>query len=224
MEAAKATTAGTSHQGMGGSERAASIPWLINKIFGKWDAVLAEPEPAHGSAYLRGLWHYARGSAFVGRGDFAKAEEELKALKAASVDPSVKAMLTVANPAPTILELSTRGLEGEILSAQGRHDEAVKAFEAAVRLQDTLKYVEPPDWGQSMRLYLGAALLKAGRAKQAELVYRADLREFRNNGWALFGLAQSLRAQGKSAAGKKVDEEFQRAWKNADVTLKASVF
>lgn len=224
MEAAKATNVGTSHQGMGGTERAASIPMLINKIFGKWDAVLAEPKPAHGSAYLLGLWHYTRGSAFVAQGNFEKAEEELKELKAASADPSVKEMLALANPAPTILELSTRGLEGEILSARGQHDEAVKAFEAAVSLQDTLRYVEPPDWGQSMRLYLGAALLKAGRAKQAELVYREDLRDFRNNGWALFGLAQSLRAQGKSAAAQKVEQDFQRAWKIADVTLKASVF
>jgi len=136
----------------------------------------------------------------------------------------VKDLLAAANPAPTILELSTRGLEGEILSAQGRHDEAVRAFEAAVRLQDTLKYVEPPDWGQSMRLYLGAALLKAGRAKQAELFYREDLRDFRTNGWTLIGLAQSLRAQGKSAAARKVEKEFERAWKNADVMLKASVF
>ena len=75
-----------------------------------------------------------------------------------------------------------------------------------------------------MRLYLGAALLKAGRAKQAELVYREDLRDFRNNGWTLFGLAQSLRAQGKSAAARRVEKEFERAWKNADVMLKASVF
>ena len=224
MEAAKATAAGPTHQGMGAVERSASMPWLINKIFGKWDAVLAEPEPAHGSAYLRGLWHYTRGSAFVAQAKFDKAAEELQALQVASQDPSVKDLLAAANPAPTILELSTRGLEGEILSAQGRHDEAVKAFEAAVRLQDTLKYVEPPDWGQSMRLYLGAALLKAGRAKQAELVYREDLRDFRNNGWTLFGLAQSLRAQGKSAAARRVEKDFERAWKNADVTLKASVF
>src|SRR5262245_55442342 len=68
MEAAKAAAAGTSHQGQGGSERAASMAWLINKIFGKWDLVLAAPEPEHGSAYLRGLWHYARGSAFVAQG------------------------------------------------------------------------------------------------------------------------------------------------------------
>ena len=224
MEAAKAAAAGTSHQGMGAGERAASMPWLINKVFGKWDLVLAEPEPAHASAYLRGLWHYARGSAFIAQGNFAKADEELKQLKAASIDPSVKEMLAAANPAPTVLELSTRGLEGELRSAQGQHAEAVKAFEAAVKLQESLKYIEPPDWGQSMRLYLGAALLKAGRAREAAVVYREDLREFRNNGWALFGLAQSLRAQRKSGEAKKVERQFQSVWKIADVTLKASVF
>jgi hypothetical protein len=61
-------------------------------------------------------------------------------------------------------------------------------------------------------------------ARQAELVYREDLKEFRNNGWSLFGLAQSLRAQGKSSAARKAEQDFERAWKNADVTLKASVF
>jgi tetratricopeptide (TPR) repeat protein len=224
MEAAKAAAAAETHQAMGAVERTIAMPWVINKIFGKWEAVLAEPVPAHGSAYLHGLWHYTRGSAFVAQGNFEKAEEELKELRAASADATVKEMLAAANPAATILELSTRSLEGELLSARGRHNEAVKAFEAAVMLQDTLKYVEPPDWGQSMRLYLGAALLKAGRAREAELVYRQDLRDFRNDGWTLFGLAQSLRAQGKSAEAWKVEERFERAWKNADVTLKASVF
>jgi len=224
MEAAKAAAAGQSHQGMGGSERTASMPWLIHKVFGNWDAILSEPAPDHGSAYLRGLWHYARGSAFVGRGELEKAEEELKELKAASVDPTVKDLLTVANPAPTILELSTHALEGEILSARRRHADAVQAFQTAVRLQETLRYVEPPDWGQSMRLYLGAALLKAGRPRQAEIVYRQDLQEFRNNGWALFGLRQSLEAQKRFAEARKVQKSFERAWKGADVTLKASVF
>ena len=224
MEAAKAVAMGQAHQGMGMTERGVSMPWLINKIFGKWDAVLAEPAPAHGSAYLRGLWHYARGSAFVAKGDYAKAEDELKELKAAAGEPSLKEMLAAVNAAPTILELSALALDGELLSGQGRHAEAVNAFAAAVKLQDTLKYTEPPDWGQSMRLYLGAALLKAGRPREAEVVYREDLRDFRNDGWALFGLGQSLRAQHKPAAAAKVEQGFQRAWKNADVTLHASVF
>ena len=34
----------------------------------------------------------------------------------------------------------------------------------------------------------------------------------------------SVYAQGKSAAAHKVEQDFQRAWKNADVTLKGSVF
>ena len=223
MEAAKAAAAGSTHQGMGGAERAASMPALINKVFGKWAAVLAEPEP-HGSPYLRGLWHYVRGSAFAGRGQLDEAEQELKELTKLSVDPAVKDLLTVANPAPTVLQLSVHGLSGEILTARGRHDDAVKEFSEAVRLQETLKYVEPPDWGQSMRLYLGAALLKAGRAREAEAVYREDLREFKNNGWAIFGLVQSLEAQKKIAQARKAREEFKRAWKNADVTLTASVF
>src|SRR4030095_12126914 len=89
---------GHTHMGSGALERGTSMPWLINKIFGKWDAVLAEPTPAHGSPYLLGLWHYARGSAFVAKRDFANAEAELKALRAAAVDPAVKDMLAAANP------------------------------------------------------------------------------------------------------------------------------
>ena len=66
-------------------------------------------------------------------------------------------------------------------------------------MQDALNFNEPPDWPQSMRLYLGAALLEAGRAKDAEGVYREELRDLRDNGWALFGLWQSVRAQGRSS-------------------------
>jgi hypothetical protein len=75
-----------------------------------------------------------------------------------------------------------------------------------------------------MRLYLGAALIKAKRPRDAERVYRQDLWEFRENGWALFGLWQSLRDQGKSSEAKKVRARFDRVWKSADVTLNASVF
>jgi tetratricopeptide (TPR) repeat protein len=93
-----------------------------------------------------------------------------------------------------------------------------------VRLQETLSYVEPPDWGQSMRLYLGAALLRAGRPGEAETIYRDDLREFPENGWALFGLGQSLQAQGRTGEAGHVRDRFERAWKAADVSLTGSVF
>ena len=75
-----------------------------------------------------------------------------------------------------------------------------------------------------MRLYLGKAFLKAGRPRQAEAVYREDLREFRENGWALFGLWQSLRQQGRNNEALKVRIQFQKAWNGADVKLEASTF
>jgi tetratricopeptide (TPR) repeat protein len=116
------------------------------------------------------------------------------------------------------------GLSGEIAMSSGHPSEAVKAFQGAVRLQDSMNFSEPPDWGQSMRLYLGAALLKAGRANDAEAVYRQDLRDLPENGWALFGLWQSLRAQGRESEAREMQERYERAWKNADVVLSASIF
>ena len=75
-----------------------------------------------------------------------------------------------------------------------------------------------------MRQSLGAVLLQAGRAGDAEQVYREDLRRNPNNGWSLFGLAQSLRAQGKTAEAGQEDESFRKAWSQADVRLTASRF
>lgn len=224
LEAARATAAGHTHMGAGAVNRITATIWLVNKAFGKWDSVLAERAPVNPSAYLEGLWRYTRGSAFVGRGEIDKAENELERLRAAAGDATIKDFLTISNPAPRILELATYGLEGEIAMARGKHDAAIHAFESAVKIQDSLLYIEPPDWGQSMRLYLGAALIKAKRPREAETVYREDLQEFRENGWALFGLSQSLRDQGKTAEARQVDEKFERAWRGADVILKASTF
>jgi hypothetical protein len=78
--------------------------------------------------------------------------------------------------------------------------------------------------GRSMRLYLGTALLKAGRPKDAEAVYREELQDLHENGWALFGLWQSLTAQGQIAEAQQIRKRFDRAWKDADIVLSASVF
>jgi hypothetical protein len=67
-------------------------------------------------------------------------------------------------------------------------------------------------------------LLEAGRAAEAETVYWEDLRRNRDNGWALFGLAQALRAQNKKDDAALIDARFQKAWERSDVTLTASRF
>lgn len=93
-----------------------------------------------------------------------------------------------------------------------------------MELEDRLPSSEPPFWFYPIRHSLGKALLAAGRPEAAELVYREDLKRFPENGWALYGLEASLRAQGKAAEAGEIAERFRRAWSGADVTLTASRF
>ena len=75
-------------------------------------------------------------------------------------------------------------------------------------MQDAHWFTEPPPWYFPVRQSLGAVLLEAGRPAEAEAVYREDLRRNPDNGWSLFGLAQSLRAQGKTAEAEQVEVRF----------------
>jgi len=75
-----------------------------------------------------------------------------------------------------------------------------------------------------VRQTLGAVLLDAGRPAEAEAIYWQDLSSNRENGWSLYGLAQSLRAQGKEEQAIAIDKRFKKAWEVADVTLTASRF
>lgn len=92
----------------------------------------------------------------------------------------------------------------------------------AMDLESALVYDEPPPWYQPVRQFFGAALHDAGRYPEAEAVFREDLDRNPENGWSLFGLAESLEAQASVAEAKDVKRRFDRAWKRADVTLKAS--
>jgi tetratricopeptide (TPR) repeat protein len=190
-----------SHSMMAENPRQQRAPavWLVHRVFGKWDALLAEPVPPPDRKYLTAAWHYFRGSAFTGLGQLDKAESELAVVKTASNDPAMQDLFSGANSAAAILKMLCNALSGEVAMARGKFGDAVTDFEQAVQLQDALIFDEPPTWSQSMRLYLGAALLKAGRPKDAEAAYREDLRDFRDNGWALFGLWQSVHAQSRNA-------------------------
>lgn len=113
-------------------------------------------------------------------------------------------------------------LEAEIARVQGDIGEAVAHLERAVEREDALNYDEPPPWGPATRRYLGAALLEAGEPERAEKVYRQDLEAFPENGWSLYGLLESLRAQGHSEQARAVQERFERAWEHADIVLTSS--
>jgi tetratricopeptide (TPR) repeat protein len=115
-------------------------------------------------------------------------------------------------------------LAGEIASARGDFDRAVAHLERSVRLEDSLVYTEPSEFHFPPRHALGAVLLEAGRPLEAETVYWEDLRRNQDNGWALFGLLQALRAQGKTENAALVEARLAKAWARADVKLTASRF
>jgi Flp pilus assembly protein TadD len=86
-------------------------------------------------------------------------------------------------------------------------------------MQDALVYDEPPAWYYPVRESLGAAMLRAGKAADAEAVFREGLKRSPRNGRILFGLSESLKAQGKTEAAEWVRKEFEACWAKADVRL-----
>jgi tetratricopeptide (TPR) repeat protein len=169
------------------------------------------------------MWHYARGLALVATGELARARAEhdsVAAIAAATPADQVVGM----NSAAALLKLASEALSGELAAKRGQTDDAVRHLEEAVRLQDNLRYDEPPPWYYPVRQSLGAVLLVANRPAQAEAAYRADLERNPENGWSLYGLAKSLRAQHRGAEADAVEQRFKKAWADADVTLTASRF
>ncbi len=205
-----------------GGQKRVSAPWLVLKIFGKWDELLALTPAHQGTPYLDGIWSYALGSAHLAKGNIDAALQELVNLKTNAEAPNADEYRVGATPASAVLQLAAFGLEGEVLMAQGDLSGAIEAFRKGVAIEDQNNYTEPPDWAQPMRHYLGAALLKSDQPEAAEVVYRRDLRWNQNNGWSLFGLHKALVAQNKQREASKVFKQWQKAWAAADITLTAS--
>jgi len=201
-------------------------PLFAYTRFGKWDLILSEPRPPEDSPFWTGEWHYARGLAFTATGKLDSAKNELNLLQAIAAQKSMDGLRVTfsRNGAKAILDIAVEVLAGELDAKQGDYEQAIAHLHRGVLLEDNLIYNEPPDWHVPVRQSLGAVLLDAGRADEAEAIYWQDLRLNRENGWALFGLMQSLQAQGKTEAVATVKARFDKAWKQSDVSLTASRF
>jgi tetratricopeptide (TPR) repeat protein len=200
------------------------VPYYALTRFGRWEEMLAEPEPPAGNAVMLAAWHYARGLSLVAIGRADAAETELARVRELLSDESMKQPLFSPNTAGAALAPAPEVLAGEIAAARGDFDRAIAHLERAVRLEDGLVYTEPSEFHFPPRHALGAILLEAGRPAEAETVYWEDLRRNRENGWALFGLLQAVRAQDKTTDAALVEARFAKAWARSDVKLAASRF
>lgn len=200
------------------------VPYYALTRFGRWDEMLRETAPGPENAYLFGTYHYAKGLALVATNRLADAERSLAMVRQTLTDKSLEGPLFSPNSAARVLAIAPEMLAGEIALARRQFDVAIAHFEKAVRLDDGLVYTEPSEWHYPPRHALGAALLDAGRAAEAETVYWQDLQRWPDNGWSLFGLERALRAQNKAEQADIVLARFTRAWARADVKLTASRF
>jgi tetratricopeptide (TPR) repeat protein len=198
-------------------------PYFALVRFGKWDEILSEPQPSAG-LFSEGMWRYARAMALIRKQRFAEAEKELETLTRLSTDKNlIETPATFSSNTPEgVFRIVPPLVAGELAAARGDYDKAIALLEKAVRLEDALNYAEPPDWHAPVRHALGAVLLDAKRPVEAEVVFWDDLKKNPENGWALFGLATAMKAQGKTEEAAAIEKRFEKAWSRADVRLTTS--
>lgn len=210
------------HMGMGLDWYAAE-PYFAMERFGRWSELLAEPAPDASLAGLSAAYHYARAVALAATGKIDEAIVEKARLDAIAAATPADAPAGL-NTAKDMIAVASLAASARIAIAQGKRDAAIATLRDAATREDALAYDEPADWFVPIRHLLGDELLKAGKAADAETVYRDDLQRHPGNGWALYGLAQALKAQKKNDDAAAIDEQFRQAWKDADITLTASAF
>ena len=191
--------------------------------FGRWQDVLTEPAPPRDFAFALGAWHAAR----------AIAQAQLHHLDEAMADRDSAVALTAMLPAEapeglngarTLLTIASNFATGVIAAQRGDTKFAVEVLTRAAESEDQLRYDEPSDNYLPVRHALGAILLKAGRAREAQAVYEKDLERNPGNGWALMGLANSLKAQRKAKDANIAEAKARKAFQDADVKIAGSWF
>ncbi|MEY6432995.1 hypothetical protein ABC977_11320 [Thioalkalicoccus limnaeus] len=199
------------------------VTYHVMLRFGKWDQILAAPEPADYRLVSRASRHYARGVALAAMGDIDAAQKELDAFELAAAKIPAD-WLVGNNKANDVMAIALHMLRGELAFREGKTDDAFVLLRKGIALEDALAYDEPPGWMQPVRHALGALLLAEKRPEEAEAVYSADLAKYPENGWALLGLQQSLASQGKNADATKAETRLATTWTRADVKPVASCY
>jgi tetratricopeptide (TPR) repeat protein len=189
----------------------------VQKRFGRWEDLLAEPAPPAYLPITTAMWHAHRAIAFAALKEFDSAIVEQaafrEAMRAIPAEPGFASYGDVMK----ILLVSEYFVSAEIALQQGELEIAAGLLEQAADIEDTIGYGEPPIWLQPVRHTLGAVYLKAGDHKQAARVYREDLAQWPRNGWSLLGLSQALEASGDTQSAEIARREFEKVWANADV-------
>jgi tetratricopeptide (TPR) repeat protein len=200
--------------------RYAALRLLVR--FERWDAILATAPDSGGFTVVEGWRHYALGLARAAEGNPPRARGELRALRK-SIDDMRDENLPLTAPQRGLqlrealaLAVAPLELEGRILLAEGRGDEAVALLRKALDREHAIGYSEPPLYPHPMEEVLGQALLDLGRWAEAGAVFEAAVIRDPGSGRALYGLARAQEGSGRSDLARATFDRFKAAWALAD--------
>lgn len=193
----------------------------VQKRFGRWDEIIAEPAPPATLPVTTAIWRAHRAVAFAAKKDFANAEIEYTAFRNARSSIPMAA-LEMGGMDDRFLQVSDLFIRGEIALQKEKWELATELLTDAATIESTLAYGEPPQWLQPIRHTLGAVYLATNQHAKAEQCYREDLEKWPNNGWSLFGLSRALKGLGKTKAAEQAFANYEKHWAKADKPISTS--
>lgn len=198
-------------------------PVLVDIRFGRWNELQKMAKPDASQVYSNILYHFGKGMAAANLSDPVAAQNELVQMQELMKDSSLAIPLSPFSAAIEGAIVAEGLLAGTIALKEKKYTEAITDFTKAVNTEEEMVYNEPRDWLLNPKQYLGNALVAAGKGKEAEAVFRRDLKVNNENGWSLYGLYQSLSAQKKQAEAVKMLARYKIAFARADVKLSNAV-
>lgn len=197
-----------------------TYPLSVMLVFRKHDAILAEPVPDPAWKLATAFHHYARAVAHAARGELEPAEAERRRFETAAAALPPESRFLINNTAADFLAVARAVLDAELAEARDAHDQVPALWRVAAERQAALQYDEPPPWYEPVSGREAAALLRAGRSEEAEDLFRRALDAKPRDGRLLFGLWQSLQAQGRRADAALVERPFRAAWDSSTEPLR----
>lgn len=194
-------------------------PMLMNVRFHKWDELLTMKEPPVTKGYAGILFHFGKGFAYAATNKISEAENARKQIIELMKDENLTIPIKPFSAAIEGAKVAEQMLAGFIAEKQNHFNDAIEHYKKAASIEADMVYNEPRDWFISPKQYLGAVYLKAGRWKDAQMIFEKDLKVNADNVWSLHGLQQALSKQKKNGQAAVAKAKLTRARIKTDVNL-----
>jgi len=198
------------------------VPYYIEARFALWSDILKEAKPQDPYHYAQGMWHYARAMAYAHTQHLKEAEEE--SIQLNELIQQGETPENLSENGLKLLKIAHEILLGTLANFHGIEKDTLSHLKTAMQMQINMGYHEPPDWYFPVKEIVADAYLKWGHPLEAIQYYQQDLKQYPNNGWALFGLYKSYESLGEKQKSLEAKRQFKKAWIHADIPEPVSLF